>query len=375
MSTSKRRTDLGVIRRLAHEPQRFEFFQAVRLLQQWLPETPRGSLVPSQLRFRNSIALGFPVSEIESLKLVIDESVTSCFPSRDSTADSAVGEVDHSCPSSAVGVVEMVPAVMGLLGVTGALPSTYTDLIAQRELYHRDHAARAFLDNFSNRAVAMFYAAWKKGRLALQYEEDRKKNFAPIILALGGLGQSALLERLEPEHGGISDESLAYVAATLQQRVLSARQLQQVLRSYLQVPVRLEQFAGRWYTLPVAAQTSLGCSNGILGKNALMGERVWQRDLRVKIFLGPLDPVRFRRFLPGEQGALALRKMLGLLCGASLEFEINLELEAKAVRGTRLSSSRAPTAGRLGWDTYLLTRASRRDRCDVHYDADQTLTH
>lgn len=368
MSPPQRRTHAGVIPQLLAQPQQFEFFQAVRMLERWLATPQRGDLLPPQIKFRNSTSLSFPASEIESLRLTRQASLDgAAVPSADNALASGLAPGEADDPST-VERIEITPAVMGLLGVTGALPTVYTDLIAQRELYQRDQAARRFLDLFSHRAVSLFYAGWKKNRLHLQYEQNRQRRFVPMILALAGVGQGALRERLDPVQGGVHDESLAYFAGALQQRVVSAHQLARLLSAYLRVPVEVEQFAGRWYRLPATAQTSLGLRNGMLGQNALCGERVWQRDLRVKLMVGPLDAERFRRFLPGCQGAFAIKKLLGLLHGASLEFEVNLVLQAKAVQGTTLVSDRSPTIGRLGWDTYLLTRPNDRDRCDVRYD-------
>lgn len=363
MPTSKRRAYTGVIAQLTANPQQFEFFQAVRMLQQWLGTSNRGDLLPHQVRFCNSTSLSFPAGEIESMQVFWG---------------------DVPCDGSTVGIkrdpneverIEMVPAVMGLLGVTGVLPTVYTELIARHEQLQRDPAARSFLDLFSHRSVALLYAAWRKGRLHLQYEESQQKRFAPMVLSLAGVGLEPLQARLDPSKGGVDDQSLAFFAGTLQQRVLSAGRLEQILAAYLKVPVCLEQFAGRWYELPEKAQTSLGLSNGVLGKNALSGERVWQRDLRVKVQIGPLGPHRFRRFLPGQPGAFALKKLLGLLSGMSLEFEVNLILQASAVHGTSLTSRRASTTGCLGWDTYLLTGINPADRCDVRYDLHSRALH
>ncbi|MBL0730553.1 type VI secretion system baseplate subunit TssG [Piscinibacter sp. HJYY11] len=352
MPASKRFDGPGLIDQLLADPHRFEFFQAVRLLELALSDgpAPASELVPRQLKFRNSVSLSFPVNEIEALSVQRTEAH------------------EGQAQDQPIERVEMTPAFMGLLGMTGALPFSYTEQIAQRELYQRDFAARSFLDLFSNRAVALFYAAWKKSRLHLQYESDRRNRFAPMVLALAGLGQSSLRDRLGPEQGGVGDESLAFFAGALQHRALSASQLAQLLARYLHVPVRIEQFCGRWYPLPAGARTELGIGNGVLGRNALSGERVWQRDLRVKLILGPLTHELFRRFLPGAPGATALRELTTLLSGVSLEYEVNLTLRADAVDGSTLSSRRSPLAGRLGWDTYVQTRPQHVDRCDVRYE-------
>jgi type VI secretion system protein ImpH len=365
MPTPKRRHSTGLIDQLIENPHRFEFFQAVRLLERWLAQQPGAPVaagvqrLPTAIRFRNSLSLSFPPSEIEALQV------------QWKGADDAEGAAYAARNGGVAECIEITPAFMGLLGISGAMPYVYTEQIAQRELYHKDYAARAFLDLFSNRAVALFYAGWKKSRLHLQYETDRRNRFAPMVLSLAGLGQSGLLDRLHAQEGGINDESLAFFAGALQQRALSATQLQGLLSRYFKVPVRVEQFVGRWYTLPPSARTALGVgSNGVLGRNALSGERVWQRDLRVGIHLGPLTHAMFQRFLPGAPGAVALRELLAMLNGVSLEFEINLHLRADAVQAVALDSARSPLAGRLGWDTYAQTRAPAEDRCDVRYDID-----
>jgi type VI secretion system protein ImpH len=355
MPGPQRRQPAGLIDQLLDEPHRFGFFQAVRLLELALPDAqrPASALVPRQLRFRNTVSLSFPASEIESLRV----------------ERSPVGAVDGDVQGFAsIERIDLTPAFMGLLGINGSLPLVYTEQIAQREAHHKDAAARGFLDVFSHRAVSLFYAAWKKHRLAIQYEQEPRHRFLPWVLALAGVGTTALQDRLHAGQGGVADESLAFFAGALQQRQRSAPQIERVLARYLGVPVRIEQFQGRWYQLPASARTSLGMGNGVLGSNAIAGERVWQRDLRVKLTLGALDHAMFQRFLPGGPGATALKETLTMLSGVSLEYEVHLRLKADAVQGHRMDSARAPRVGRLGWDTYLQTRPQRSDRCDVRYD-------
>ena len=361
MPAPQRRQIVGVVDRLLAEPHRFQFFQAVRLLERWFVQQSGDSSTQAlgrRLQFRNSVSLAFPPSEIEQL----------------SVHRRSLGEKEaaaHDGPD-AIERIEITPAFMGLLGTGGTLPLYYTETLARRELFQKDTAARAFLDVFQQRAVSLFYQGWKKHRLALQYEADRQNRFLPAVLAVAGLGQKALRERLQDDGGG-HDESLAYFAGTLQQRPVSARQLQQLLGEYFNVPATVEQFVGRWYALPAAGVTRLGALNGVLGMNAVMGERVWQRDLRVRVLLGPLDRAAFQRFLPGAQGARALQKLLTLLTGVTLEYEVRLRLRKEDVQGVRLSTRGQEAAndggaGRLGWNAFLQTRPERADREDVAYE-------
>lgn len=394
MPPAQRRAAAGVIEELLQNPQQFGFFQAIRLLEGWLAEGGQSGQGLSRLNFRNSLSLSFPPSEIESLVVQRHGEPTdsnragSAAASGDAAALAldavlaASGEAAHDAPhalhSHEVARIDLTPAFMGLLGVTGALPLYYTETLAQREHHHKDRAARAFLDVFSHRAVALFYQAWRKHRLAVQYEGAQRQRFLPEVLALAGLGQRGLRERMAGALGGVADESLAFHAGSLQRRTLSARQLQQVLQSYLKVPVRIEQFVGRWYRLPDEARGHLGMiaggragqvpTTGVLGRSAMLGERVWQRDLRMRVVLGPLDRADLRRFLPGGRGAAALKSWLTMLNGVALEYEVNLTLQRDEVQGCTLGSHRSPHEARLGWDTFLQTRPATQDRSDVHYD-------
>jgi type VI secretion system protein ImpH len=344
--TAQRRTPVGVIERLLAQPQKFQFFQALRLLERWHAQRGGGArheVLSQHVQFRNSLALHFPPSEIESLRVVPT-------PEADAEGDGPP-------------TIEMVPAFFGMLGVNGALPLFYTELFAQRELYHKDHAARSFLDVFQQRAVSLLYEAWRKHRLPLHYEDERRKHFLPALMALTGLPAVAARPG---EHDELADESVAYFAGTFQQRTRSAVQMQRVLQLHFGVPVQIEQFVGRWHELPADAQTSLGLGGGVLGESALVGARVWQRDLRMRIAIGPLTREQFAAFLPHGKSAAALRQLLSLMSGVTLEYEVQLLLAAEAAPALTLGAGEAPA--RLGWDSWLLTQPPNTALNDARYD-------
>lgn len=355
MPGAQRRVDPGVARRLLAEPFRFEFFQAVRVLECLfvrLGARPR-DVVPRRLHFRNSLSMAFPASEIE--KLV-------GYAADDSPFDVTDG---GGVPDwSRLHEVDLTPAVIGMLGAQGVLPYGYTELIGKREMYHRDHAARAFLDIFFNRAVALFYGAWKKYRLAFQYELDRRERFLPLVLALSGTGLPSQRARLQHGRGGVYDQGIAYYAAIVGQRPLSAAFLQRVFCEYLAAAVRVEQFVGAWYDVPVGQCSRLGAGTAQLGRTALSGGRVWQRDLRLRLWIGPLRAARYRDFLPGGEAAGALAKWLTLLGGDTLEYEVRPILHQDDVRPGNLSDA---DGGRLGWDMFLTTQPATSHRSDAGY--------
>jgi type VI secretion system protein ImpH len=355
MHSKKRRIEPPVIERLFREPYRFDYFQAVRVLDTWLRRrgVPAQDVAPRFLRFENSTSLGFPASQLEAI-------------------GTEPRDIAHDAPALAAAVaastlqaIRVRPAFMGLLSGTGVLPTHYTERIAEHELHQKDAGPRAFLDTLSNRSLAQFYAAWKKYRLELHYEGDKEDGFLPLLLDLAGLGQPALRKHLRAREGGLRDETIGYFAAAIRQRPVSAVQIARVLSDYFGQPVEVEQFVGGWYAVPPPQQSTLGNPSATLGRTALTGGRVWQRDLKLRLVVGPLDRAGFAAFLPGGTAAGALRTLLSLFTGLTLEYDIELVLRAADVSSVTLGDD---DAGRLGWNAYLVDAPQTQDRRDVCYE-------
>nr|WP_314547088.1 type VI secretion system baseplate subunit TssG [uncultured Massilia sp.] len=329
---------MEVIARLLADPQRFEFFQAVRLLQLWLGEhgvAPRQAL-DGHLRFANSVSLAFPASEIERL---------------------AVERMPGGLPRFL-----LTPGFMSLLGAHGALPRDVTERILGWQGGEPDPelaaAPRAFLDMFSTRMLALFYGAWKKYRveLAAGGPDDA---FLPLLLALAGLPPGAL--------DGIDGRALAPFAGLLGRRPVSAAVLGRILSGHLAVSVRVIEAVGHWDRLLPDERSLLGSPAGrpaALGRSALLGERCWRPDLRVRVRIGPLDRGGFERFLPHGEQARGLRTLLGLFAAPALAYEIALVLRRADVLPLQL----APHGRRLGVDGWLLDGPAGADRADLRYE-------
>ena len=346
MRPPQRQFDAGLIADTQQTPARYEFFQLVRLYE--LAFQGAGEdVVSERIRFRSSLRLGFAPSQVDGIEA-------------------------HRGADEGGGVLERVyitPGFIGMFGVHGALPIHYTEQAIQRERRLKDPSGRAFLDIFTNRSVGHFYRAWKKYRLPVQYELDQRNRFLPLLLSLAGLGFDGLRGRLNAAPGAIDDESIAHLTGLLRQRPVSAEALQRVLGSYFREQVVVEQFVGRWYVLPSAQRSRFGGGALVLGRDALLGGRVWQCNLRVRIRIGPLPRPRYLAFLPRGELATALGKLLALATGGQFEHEIRPILRAADVAPCVLGAS---TGCRLGHDSFLLTRPAAVDRSDLAYLASST---
>lgn len=216
---------------------------------------------------------------------------------------------------------EVIPACAGLLGVAGTLPYAYTEAVARAG----GSSARAFLDFLSAPALTMFCAAWRAAR-----------------------PECTPLPMLPARRGP-----------------LRARGVGEQLAQALGVPVRVEQFAGRWESLPASQASDLGGPNACCGSGALLGHRLWRLDSAVRVVVGPVDVAAAQAFLPGGAGALALAGAWAALaggCGADLRAEACILLQAGALQGASLGAG-----PRLGYDALLLASPTSGARDDLRY--------
>ncbi|WP_221229521.1 type VI secretion system baseplate subunit TssG [Niveibacterium umoris] len=323
-------------------PQRFEFFQAVRMLRRHLG-TRRGKgagALGDDVRFGNSLELSFPASEIERIEV----------------ETTAAGDLSK---------VKLTPAFIGLTGNQGVLPQHYTERLLDREVLHRDRGARAFLDIFANRSSVQFFGAWEKYRPHFQFEAEGRSRYLPLVLALAGTGAPALRERLADQTtASLHDETLAYYAGLLRTAPRSAQATAGVLSDYFGAAIRLVPFVGQWFRLPDESHARLGMSNVCLGGDAICGERIYQRDSRIRIEVGPLPRADFLAFMPGGTSARALDRLLGMVLGPTFEVEVRVLLDRREVHPVKVGLS---GSGRLGWDSWLATDVQATDPGDATY--------
>jgi type VI secretion system protein ImpH len=358
MPGAKRPIDPGLSHRLRQEPNRFEFFQAVRLLLAWhrghCAKNDRDTL-GQVIRFRNSASLAFPPSEIESL----------AFEWEDEPEGSPGDHGERGGATPHFREATMTPAFIGLIGPLGALPRHYTQHVADRETYHRDFATRGFLDIFTTRAVALFYQSWLGRRLHLQYEADRENRFLPMVLSLAGLALPGTRRRLLEDSQGIPDEALAYYAGALRERPQSVQSFARVASEYFEVRCEAEQFVGQWLDLPEQALSRLGSVNCDLGQSALCGRRIWDRQSRVRLNIGPLRESRFLEFLPGGAALRDFGRLFHLMTGCLFDCEVRLILDKRDLAGARLGGQSAATM--LGWRGWLAPRDRATDSRDATF--------
>src|SRR5262245_34749594 len=329
MATESRRTDTPLDQEFFEQPYRFEFFQAVRLLERLNPELQpvghEGDSAREVVRFRTHQTLSFPASEIHDVFR--------------NSADT--GEENGQR-------VELMVSFMGLTGPMGVLPQQYTELLMDRARY-KDTSLWSFLDIFNHRMISLFYRAWEKYRFPIAYERNRADHFTEYLFDIIGLGTRGLHNRLH-----LQDQGLLLYSGLIAQRPHSASALQATISDYFGVRVAVDQFKGQWIPLEEADLSRLGVINGELGVNTVAGTRVWDTQSKFRFQLGPVSLDEFRAFLPTGSAYKPMTSLTRFLVGHEFDFDVQLILKAAEVPASRLQHD-GDAGPLLGWTSWLKT--------------------
>lgn len=370
----------ALLQTLVAQPQTFEIFQAVRLLE-WEAVTRArshgGPLPPPVGGMAGGAGARSPVR--------VHAAATLGFPG------GAITRITRDPPESAgeIGLFHIELACFGFIGPLGTLPRHYTSLVIDRYRRHRDTTLREFLDIFLQRMAPLLYRAWGKYRPAIRYEQAAlrlqsaawdeaagrpRDTVTAVVASLIGIGGTALDGRMD-----VSDVAVFAFAAHFARRPRSAECLEQMLRIVVGAAVEVVQFVGRWLHLEPGDWTRLaggGATEGRharLGVDAIAGNRVWDLESTIEVRIGPLDGVGFRSRLPGCPLLVALGDLIRLYVGPQFHVRIRLVLAAAAVPRCRLGGSPVdehglPSGARLGWTSWLVDEAgAATDRGDAAF--------
>lgn len=389
MAGSGGRQSPDLIQELLQDPQQFDFFQAVRIIERAVAEDPAppwSSAVGSDrgphtepIRFRALPSLSFPPGEVAALqtdKTRLPKRLRSARrdPETEDTSQAVTPAAADSSPPERghLDPLEMTVSFMGLTGPNGVLPQHYTTLLIERAHQRfKDPTLREFFDLFNHRVISLFYRAWEKYRLPSVYERNQQEGnvsddlFTRCFFSLVGLQIKGLRHRFT-----FDDQTMISYGGLFAQQCRNAIGLQQILGSYFQVQAEVVQFCGQWLYLPEDTQSSLPSRqhpdglNLKLGESAVVGSRVWDVQSRIRIRLGPLSGWQFRELLPGGGRLKAVAELVRFYVGPNIDFDVQLILKATDVPECQLPPA-GENAPRLGWNTWMTSTGTSKDAEDA----------
>ena len=310
---------------LAEEPFKHDFYLAMRMLDSFSEGSRLGyALRPGEdpVRLRQEPSMAFAPASVSAFSFA-DDSATSK-------------------PSMSV-------RFFGFLGPNGALPLHLTEFAVQRARHANDHTFSGFLDIFHHRWLSLFYRAWAQASPTVSLDRPKNDRFSSYVCSLIGYGQTELKQR-----STVSDIAKQYFAGLLARQVRNADSIAAILRNFFGVPVAIEQFVGHWMTLSERDLTRLGTNTTAsrLGGGATLGSRVWDRQHKLVVVMGPMNYIRFQDLLPSGTAGARLRDWLIAYFGFDLVCDVRLVLERPEIPQASLGGG-----CQLGWSSWAGVRS------------------
>lgn len=326
--------DLTRLDALRQRPEQFHIFKALRLIEAVYSNRPRlgRSRRPAEdpVRLRQEPELAFPPSTVSSFSL-----------------------------PGATGPGQLTNRFFGLWGPHGPLPLHITEYARDRQRNWRDPTMVAFADMFHHRMMALLYRAWASAEPTACYDRRDDDPFSERVAAVAGLKGPAFRNR-----DAMPDVVKRSFSGRLAHGPKNEEGLLALVSHFFLAPVSIESFVGCWLQLDPSERFSFQDRRVRprmrLGQSITIGERVWTREAKFRIRIGPLSLAAYRRLLPGGESLRRLRAIVLNYSGETLDWELNLVLRADEVPETRLGEQ-----GQLGWTTWIGRRPEGRDADDL----------
>ena len=211
----------------------------------------------------------------------------------------------------------------GLFGPMGPLPLHLSEYVRERERHHADPALARFADTFHHRALLLFYRAWAQSQPTVHLDRRSDDAFSRWTGAVAGLAQ--------PEF----EQADSLTADAKRHRAAHPRAQRAHRRRHDQAAARLVRRAGatgvvrrplvagaRGRPHAPRARATHPQPRNVLGHSAVAGDRVWDRQYKFRLHLGPLTLAQYRQFLPGQRSIAELRDWVRQYVGLGLTFDV-----------------------------------------------------
>jgi type VI secretion system protein ImpH len=322
---------------LARQPWAYEFFAVLRQIENLSGKVPRlgAALRPSAepVRLGQDAELDFAPAAVMSFR------------------------------ASAQRPPRMGVRFLGLWGSMGPMPLHLTEYARDRLRNHGDATLARFADIFHHRMLLLFYRAWAQAQPAVQADRPDDDRFAKWVSALFGQAPAPFRHA-----DAVSDTAKRHVSGHLARPTRNAESIAKVLRGYFSVPIRVEHYVGHWMLLRAEDRSRLGGAGArrtaALGVSAVAGSKVWDRQYKLRLHIGPLSHDEYCQFLPGQRSLIELRDWMRQLVGFEKLWDVRLVLkgsEVPVLSAGSVGGARPARSTALGWTTWLGGKASHPD--------------
>jgi type VI secretion system protein ImpH len=316
------------LERLKDDPEAHHIFLALRILEAEYATNPR--LGQSRRPREDAVRLG------QEPRMAFPPSTIS----------------DFTPPGAKPG--SLINRFFGFFGPHGPLPIHLTDYARERQINNRDGTFVGFANMLTHRIMSLMYRAWVTGQPAADFDRGADTQFERHIAAIGGHHGTALRNR-----DAMPDMAKRHYAGVLAGGTKNAEGLVAILSGFFNAPVGIEEFVGSWLDLEPDDQWELGKGGG-LGETTSIGSRVWSRNAKFRLIIGPVSRQEYERLLPGNASLDKLAGVVRNYLGDTLDYDVNVVLKGDEVPAAQLGGDT-----RLGQTSWIGTRATDEDAKDL----------
>lgn len=310
--------------RLQEQPEKFDFFQAVKMLEHDYNSRNQSyfSNIFQNLNFDNSVSFLFSPSSL------------------------------HSVFKSENNVWHITSGLEGLYGPHGDLPDFFISAIINNKTSD-GFPVKDFLDIFNKKLLFTRYQANKKYKFYVHHEISHKNtiktDFEKLLFCLVGFFHSQNNKKLFENEKGL----IRFAPYFNKNNSPTTEKLKKIILDYFSLPVTITEYVGKWETLDKSECTMLSCQKHTLhrlGENTFLGRNTYSTHQRVNIILGPLSYKQYLWLFPNEDRIKKIRELIHVYLGMAYTVAIQLLITAKEIPTLKLGTHEN---SRLGWNTWL----------------------
>ncbi len=233
----------------------------------------------------------------------------------------------HALTQNKRGQLCLDVSFLSLFGPNGPLPFFLTEYVIKQPNPFVD-----FANLFHHRLLSAYYRIWAQTQPVVERAQPVADGFRRKLMALGASQQGCgICAALSPSYlAGKGLEGLRHSVAV-----------------EFGVPMRVEEYIGRWYAVPKSEHTRLGQCHSVLGRAAWVGQRIFSRAFAVRLHLHDLTLEQYQSLLPGTRGGQRLASLCDQAIAATIDWE--LELYVNVLQGVHSCLTRCSSLGRTTW--------------------------
>ena len=311
----------SLVDQIIENPQSFDLMQSISILERkavrdGFSEVGIKDNRPEGIRFSGKISLIFEASDLTSVERRSDKCIAYAVQS----------------------------PIMVLLGTGGAMPEPFTELVMYRNSI-KDFSTSEFLDIFHNKFLSLFYLARKKRYQGLSWESGDKSIVARASNLLGALGR----EKEKKEKGDVDWIRHVGLLCGIPRSMVGLLSILKDRFGFEQIDG--QQFIGCWYELRPEDTCVLDSSSQgpVLSKNAVLGKKIWDQTAGIKLSITNLSWSTLKKFLPGGQDFLPMKKIIQRYLSRDIRVQILLKPKRDQIKNLKLSKSSECILGFTSW--------------------------